>query len=178
MGYWYTEPGGTSLFAPLGVRNADGTDMRWGDGPADELCAGLTALIDRLRSETGRYPSVAEIDAQKRTAWEMRRALRAAAAAFRQDLGRPPSRWEIAAGLNFADAAIALEAAVTADLSPGDSVVLRTEGHQGVRAVVQSIDLGESDEGALEVLVAVRTEDGGELRLEPRHIEGNQQGPQ
>ena len=61
---------------------------------------------------------------------------------------------------------VELEAAVTADLSPGDSVVLRTEGHQGVCAVVQSIDLGESDEGALEVLVAVRTEDGGELRLE------------
>jgi hypothetical protein len=176
MGYWYTEPGGASLFGLPGASNPDGTNMRWGDGPADEMCAGMTALIGRLRSELGRYPSVAEIEAHKRTAWEMRRALRAAVAAFRQDLGRPPSRWEIDAGLNFTDAAIALEGAVTADLSPGDSVVVRAEGHQGTHAVIETIDLEDNAAGVLEVLVTVRTEDGGDLRLEPRHIEAIESG--
>lgn len=172
MGYWYTEPGGASMFAPAGILNADGSDMRWGDQPADELCAGLAALIERLRRELGRFPGIAEIEAQKRTAWEMRRALRAATAAFRQDLGRSPSRWEIEAGLNFADAAIALESALTAELAAGDTVVLTAPGLQGVDAVVQSIDLDDSDEGGLELWVRVRTGDGGEHRVEARHIHG------
>lgn len=170
MGYWYTEPGGASMFAPAGILNADGSDMRWGDQPADELCAGLAALIERLRRELGRFPGIAEIEAQKRTAWEMRRALRAATAAFRQDLGRPPSRWEIEAGLNFADTAIALEAAVSADLSVGDHVLLSAPGQEGVSAAVVSIEWSDDDLGAAEVLVAVQAQDGGEHLLEPRYI--------
>lgn len=171
MGYWFTEPGGVSMFAPAGILNADGSDMRWGDPPADELCAGLAALIERLRTELGRYPSIAEIEAQKRTAWEMRRALRAAAAAFRRDLGRPPSRWEIGAGLVFADTAHALESALTAELSVGDTVIVDVPEHPGARAVVRSIDVDDDGDGNLEVWVRVRTAGGGEHQVEPRHIQ-------
>ncbi len=170
MGYWYTEPGGASMFTPVASINADGTDMRWGDGPGDELCAGLAALIARLRTELDRYPSIAEINAQKRTAWEMRRALRAAATVFREDLGRPPTRWEVEAGLNFADTAIALEAAVSADISVGDTVLLSAPGQEYLSAAVVSIEWSDDGPGAIEVLVAVRTLDGCEHRLEPRYI--------
>ena len=171
MGYWYTEPGGASMFAPAGIVNADGSDMRWGDPPADELCAGLAALIDRLRRELGRFPSIAEIEAQKRTAWEMRRALSAARTAFLRDLGRAPSRWEIGAGLLFADTAHALESALTAELSAGDTVILDAPEHPGARAVVQSVDVDDDADGNLEVWVRVRTADGGEHQVEPRHIQ-------
>lgn len=178
MGYWYTEPGGASMFAPVGTVNADGTDMRWGDGPSDELCAGLDALITRLRAELNRYPSIAEVNAQKRTAWEMRRALRAAATMFREDLGRPPSRGEVEAGLNFTDTAIALQAAVSADISAGDIVGLSAPGHEGAHAVVEDIDLGDDPSGSLEVLVAVRTADGRQHLLEPRYVQLAESHPQ
>ena len=178
MGYWYTQPGGASMFAPLGAHNPDGTAMRWGDGPSDELCAGMAALIERLRRELGRYPSIAEIDAQKTTAWEMRRALRDAAKAFRDDLGRPPTPGEIQAGLDFAAAAFALDSVVSDDISAGDTVLLCAPGRDGASGVVESIELCDGDRGAIEVLVAVRTPDGGNHLLERRYIRVAEGGTQ
>jgi hypothetical protein len=53
---------------------------------------------------------------------------------------------------------------------------VRAEGHQGTHAVIETIDLEDNAAGVLEVLVTVRTEDGGDLRLEPRHIEAIESG--
>jgi hypothetical protein len=170
MGYWYTAPGGESLFLPVGASNPDGTQMRWGDAPSDEIDHGLHALIDRLRRELGRFPSIAEIDNQRTTAWEMRRALRDAIRAFRSDLGRPPTAGEIQAGLDFAATAIVLEGVVREDIEVGDVVNVDVPGCGAMAGPVEAIDLHEDDFGNLDVVVAVRTQDGCLRTLEPCSI--------
>jgi hypothetical protein len=110
MGYWSTSLEGHSL-QMFGDLNPDGSEMIWGDSPADALSAGLSRLIQRMHTELGRYPTVAELDAVKTTAPEMVEAITEAEAVFTADVGRPPTPGEITAGLAFADSEIALESA-------------------------------------------------------------------
>lgn len=57
MGYWATSLSGGSLQF-VGDPNPDGTEMLWGDAPADRIDAGLDALIRRLAADLGRHPTV------------------------------------------------------------------------------------------------------------------------
>jgi hypothetical protein len=108
MGYWATSLQGDSLQV-FGDLNPDGSEMVWGDSPADALSAGMSQLIQRMQRDMGRSPTVNEIDAVKTTAPEMVEAITEAAEMFTADIGRPPTSGEIDAGLAFADSKVALE---------------------------------------------------------------------
>lgn len=114
MGYWATSLQGDSLQV-FGDLNPDGSEMVWGDSPADALSAGMSQLIQRMHTELGRYPTAAELDAVKTTAPEMVEAITEAAEIFTTDVGRTPTSGEIAAGLAFSDSEIALESARESD---------------------------------------------------------------
>lgn len=121
MGYWGTTLTGLSLQL-FGDLNPDGGEMLWGDAPADDLGDGLDKLITRLKTDLGRWPTVDEVDAVKATAPEMIEAIAAATATFTNDIGRPPTDGEIAAGLAFADTGISLDCAMRSDITVGDTV--------------------------------------------------------
>lgn len=121
MGYWATSLSGASLQI-VGDLNPDGSEMLWGDAPADRIDAGMNRLIIRLRAELGRFPTVAELDAVKSTAPEMVEAIEAAGTVFAQDVGRHATDGEIAAGLLFANTEIGLDAAIRDDIRVGDRV--------------------------------------------------------
>jgi hypothetical protein len=108
MGYWATSLQGDSLQV-FGDLNPDGSEMVWGDSPADALSAGMSQLIQRMQRNLGRAPTINEIDAVKTTAAEMVEAITEATEIFTADIGRPPTSGEITAGLAFADSEIALE---------------------------------------------------------------------
>lgn len=128
MGYWGTSATGESF--AYGT-NPDGSEMLWGDAPADAIDAGLDRLIIRLREELGRFPTVAEVDAVKATAPEMVKAIATASASFTDDIGRSPTDGEITAGLAFSDTGISVDEAQRRDIAVGDTVswaVMRTVG--------------------------------------------------
>jgi len=121
MGYWSTSLDGASLQL-YGDLNPDGSEMLWGDAPADRIDSGIDSLIGRLRDELGRFPSVEEVDAVKDSAPEMLDAIAAAREVFAQDVEREMSDGELAAGLLFADTALALDFAIRRDIQIGDSI--------------------------------------------------------
>lgn len=128
MGYWGTSRSGESFAAGV---NDDGSEMLWGDAPADALDEGIVRLVTRLRLDLGRFPTVEEVDAVKATAPEMVAAIVEASKAFRRDIERDPSDAEIAAGLAFSDTEISLDSIVRADVVVGDSItwaVMRDNG--------------------------------------------------
>lgn len=108
MGYWKTSLQGDSLQV-FGDLNPDGSEMVWGDSPADAIAAGLSRMIRRMQRDLGRAPTIDEIDEVKTAAAEMIEAITEAAEIFTADIGRPPTSGEIAAGLAFADSKTALE---------------------------------------------------------------------
>ncbi len=125
MGYWNTSRDGTSFAEG---RNADGSEMLWGDAPADAIGDGMDALVKRLRKELGRYPSVEEIDSLKfgdavhHVAPEIVKAIRRAEKVFREDIGREMTLAELTAGLRFSDTSLHLEMTQERDYAPGDLV--------------------------------------------------------
>lgn len=121
MGYWATSLTGASL-QTFGDLNPDGSEMLWGDAPADRIDDGLHKLILRLRDELGRFPTVAEVDAVKATAPEMTEAIAEAILVFHDDIERQPTDGEINAGLAFADTGISLDSAMRADIHVGDKI--------------------------------------------------------
>lgn len=130
MGYWGTSLEGASLQL-FGDLNPDGGEMLWGDAPADCIDNGLDKLINRLTAELGRYPSIAEVDAVKATAPEMLEAVEHASIVFQQDIERPVTDGEIAAGLAFSDTEISLDCFIRRDIHVGDTVrwaVMRSNG--------------------------------------------------
>jgi hypothetical protein len=107
MGYWSTNAAGNS-FAD------DGSEMLWGDSPADDIDTGMNKLIERLYAETGDMPTVAELDRHKfgegcAQAPEITEAIAVAKKSFRQGVGRYPTDEEILAGLRFSDSKITLD---------------------------------------------------------------------
>lgn len=121
MGYWATSLTGASL-QNFGDLNPDGSEMLWGDAPADRIDDGLHKLIIRLRDDLGRFPTVAEVDAVKATAPEMTKAIADAILVFHDDIERQPTDGEITAGLAFADTEISLDSAMRADIRVGDKI--------------------------------------------------------
>lgn len=121
MGYWATSLAGASLQL-VGDLNPDGSEMLWGDAPADCIGGGVHKLITRLRGELGRFPTAAEVDAVKATAPEMTEAIAEAILVFTDDIGRQPTDGEIAAGLEFSDTEIALDSDMRADITVGDVI--------------------------------------------------------
>ena len=105
MGYWNTTAAGDSL-------QPHDTGMLWGDAPADALDSAMEALITRLHSELGRWPTIEEVDSGKfgnPQHPEITRALQEATEVFAADVGRMPTVEELTAGLRFADTRIALK---------------------------------------------------------------------
>lgn len=130
MGYWATSLSGASLQL-VGDLNPDGSEMLWGDAPADAIDGGLDRLIHRLRADLGRWPTVDEVDAVKRTAPEMVEAVAAARRVFTEDVEREPTDGEIEAGLAFSDTGLSLDSVLRADIAVGDTVrwaVMRNVG--------------------------------------------------
>lgn len=130
MGYWATSLEGHSLQL-VGDLNPDGSEMLWGDAPADRIDAGLHALIVRLKGDLGRHPTVAEVDAARAAAPEMADAVAGAREVFARDTGRPATDGEVAAGLAFADTGIVLDSFLRSDIAVGDRVrwaVMRPAG--------------------------------------------------
>lgn len=121
MGYWATTLTGLSLQL-VGDLNPDGSEMLWGDSPADAIGAGIDNLIKRLKDELGRYPTLEEVDAARPDAPEMIAAIAKATAEFTEDIGRPPTEGEIAAGLAFSDTEISLDSIMRSDIGVGDTV--------------------------------------------------------
>ena len=130
MGYWSTSLSGASLQL-FGDVNPDGSEMLWGDAPADQIDTGVDNLITRLRIDLDRFPTVAEIDAVKATAPEMIAAIAEARKVFAEDIERDATDGEIAAGLAFADTEISLDSAMRRDIVVGDPItwaVMRSAG--------------------------------------------------
>lgn len=121
MGYWATSITGRSLQI-FGDLNPDGTEMLWGDGPADILHEGAVSLITRLRAELGRFPAIEEVDQVKLESPEMTDAIRRASDRFAQDIGRPPTSGEITAGMIFVDLESQLENLMRRDIVVGDRI--------------------------------------------------------
>lgn len=121
MGYWASSMTGASLQL-VGDLNPDGTEMLWGDAPADKLDAGLDELIRRLRVDLGRFPTVDEIEAVKATAPEMVEAIAKARKVFAADIEREATDGEVAAGLAFSDTRISLDSVMRADIVAGDVI--------------------------------------------------------
>ena len=119
MGYWNTSATGESFASGT---NPDGSEMLWGDSPADAIDSGIDRLIARLNIELGRPPTVAEIDAVKAAAPEMVAAIAEAIVVFCDDLGRQPTDGEIKAGLAFCDTATSLDSAMRRTISIGDTI--------------------------------------------------------
>lgn len=116
MGYWATSATGESFVE--GDTNPDGTQMLWGDAPADAIDDGVHALIERMHRELGRYPTVEEVDAARSEAPEMLAAIEKAREVFNRDAaedtpeGEEPlamTDQELAAGLAFSNTKIALD---------------------------------------------------------------------
>lgn len=130
MGYWATSLSGASLQF-VGDLNPDGSEMLWGDAPADMIGDGLERLILRLRDELGRWPGAAEVDAARPGAPEMAEAVGRAREVFEGDVGRPATDGEVAAGLAFSDTGVVLDSMVRSDIRVGDRVrwaVMRDAG--------------------------------------------------
>lgn len=121
MGYWAASLSGESLQL-FGDVNPDGSEMLWGDAPADRIDTGVDNLITRLRLDLDRWPTAAEIDAVKDTAPEMVAAIAEAREVFAQDIERDATDGEVAAGLAFADTEIALDSAMRRDIVVGDPI--------------------------------------------------------
>jgi len=121
MGYWATSLTGASLQL-FGDPNPDGSEMLWGDAPADCLDGGIERLIDRLHTDLGRWPTVAEVDAVKADSPEMVAAIAKAKQVFEADIERPATDGEIAAGLDFTDTGISLDSAMRRDIGVGDTI--------------------------------------------------------
>lgn len=147
MGYWGTSSTGDSL-RPNGDRNPDGSEMLWGDSPADRIDSGVSDLITRLRLDLGRFPTVAEVDAAFGDSAEIADAVAGAREAFARDIGREATDGEVAAGLAFSDTEIALDSALRADITVGDTIrwalfrdsVFYSEVDRTVDAAVESIE--------------------------------------
>jgi hypothetical protein len=147
MGYWGTSATGDSL-RPEGDRNPDGTEMLWGDSPADRIDHGVSGLITRLRIDLGRFPTVAEVDAAFDDSAEIADAVAEAREAFARDVGREATDGEVAAGLAFSDTGTALDFALRADITVGDTirwalfrdVGFHSEVDRTVDAAVESIE--------------------------------------
>ena len=147
MGYWSTSLTGASL-QQIGDLNPDGSEMLWGDAPADRLDDGIEKLILRLQADLGRSPTVGEVDAEKATAPEMIEAIAKARKVFAEDIEREATDGEIAAGLAFSDTGISLESVMRRDIVVGDTIrwaVMRdcgffTEIDNTAEAVVESIE--------------------------------------
>jgi len=121
MGYWSTSLSGASLQL-FGDVNPDGSEMLWGDAPADRIDEGVSNLITRLRIDLGRFPTVAEVDAARDDSPEMDTAIAKAREVFAQDIERPATDGEIAAGLAFADTEISLDSEMRRDIVVGDPI--------------------------------------------------------
>lgn len=121
MGYWATSMTGASLQL-VGDLNPDGSEMLWGDAPADCIDGGLHNLITRMHADLGRFPTVAEVDAARPDAPEMLAAIEKAKKVFAEDIERPATDGEIAAGLAFSDTEIALDSDMRADITVGDVI--------------------------------------------------------
>jgi len=147
MGYWGTSADGGSL-RPDGDRNPDGSEMLWGDAPADRIDEGVSGLITRLRLDLGRFPTLAEVRVARDDSAEIDDAIARAREVFARDVGREATIGEVAAGLAFSDTEIALDSAVRADITVGDTVrwaLFRESGpyheiDRVVDAVVESIE--------------------------------------
>jgi hypothetical protein len=147
MGYWGTSATGGSL-RPDGDRNPDGSEMLWGDSPADRIDSGVSDLITRLRLDLGRFPTVVEVDAAFGDSTEIADAVAGAREAFARDIGREATDGEVAAGLAFSDTEIALDSALRADITVGDTIrwalfrdsVFYSEVDRTVDATVESIE--------------------------------------
>lgn len=182
MGYWRTNTAGDSLLLVADL-NPDGTEMIFGDAPADALVSGLHALINRLNTDRGRLPTLAEVDALKTTAPEMRSAIDEAREVFREDIGRVPSNAEIAAGLQFIDTATTLDEIARAQIVVGDVVrfalwrVVDTSGTQEIDRFVDGVvEFSDSvildvPDGHRQVTLDVRAADG-----DLHHIEAPRAG--
>lgn len=121
MGYWSTSLSGASLQL-FGDVNPDGSEMLWGDAPADRIDEGVSNLITRLRLDLDRWPTVAEIEAVKSTAPEMITAIAKARKVFAEDIERDATDGEVAAGLAFSDTEIALDSEMRRDIVVGDPI--------------------------------------------------------
>lgn len=121
MGYWATSLTGMSLQL-IGDLNPDGSEMLWGDAPADAIDGGISKLIGRLRADLGRFPTVDEVNAIKATAPEMIEAIAAARKVFTEDIEREPTDGEIAAGLAFCDTEISLDYEQRKNIVVGDTI--------------------------------------------------------
>lgn len=119
MGYWNTSPTGQSF--ARGV-NEDGSEMLWGDAPADRIDEGVHAVITRLRLDLGRFPTLGELDEARVDAPEMAEAVAKARKVFAEDIEREATDAEVAAGLRFSDSGIALDSEIRADIKPGDVI--------------------------------------------------------
>lgn len=147
MGYWGTSATGDSL-RPEGDRNPDGSEMLWGDDPADRIDEGVRDLITRLRLELGRFPTLAEARGARDDSPEIAAAVAEAREVFARDVGREATVGEVAAGLAFSDTEVALDLAVRADVTVGDTIrwalfrdsVFYSEVDRTVDAVVESIE--------------------------------------
>lgn len=118
MGYWGVTADSSSLFTAV----HEDTEYLWGDGPADCLDDGLTALISRLHDSLGRWPTVDEVEAVKATAPEMLTAIAKARDVFRADLDREMTDVELQAGLRFCDTEIGLDSEQRSTFGVGDRV--------------------------------------------------------
>ena len=58
MGYWNTSPTGESFAEGT---NPDGSEMLWGDAPADHIDDALVKVIAAFRADLGRAPTVEEL---------------------------------------------------------------------------------------------------------------------
>ena len=104
----------------------DGTAMLWGYPAAVMIEAGIQLLIARLHTESGHYPSSAEIREHiygRTAAPEITDAIIYAAKVFRQDVGRYPTPTEVLAGLLLVDTEAALLSYVANDIRVGDRVM-------------------------------------------------------
>lgn len=173
MGYWRTNSVGDSLLL-VGDLNPDGTEMMFGDAPADALAAGLHNLIGRLRAELGRFPTLSEVDQIKASAPEMLAAIAEATEVFRQDIGRGLTPAEITAGLAFIDTAITLDEIERAEINVGDVVrfaLWRVTGSAAGREMDRFVDgVVEFSSGEFpQVMLDVRAADGELHHLEASH---------
>jgi hypothetical protein len=121
MGYWATSLSGESLQL-FGDVNPDGSEMLWGDSPADRIDEGVHNLITRLRLDLGRFPTVAEVREARDESPEIADAIVKAREVFAQDIERPATEGEVAAGLAFCDTEIALDAEMRRDVIVGDTI--------------------------------------------------------
>ena len=142
MGYWAASPHGTSLQL-VGGRNPDGSEMLWGDAPADYIDDGIHKLIDRLKGDLGRFPSVAELDAARPDAPEMLKAVAKAKKVFARDIEREATDGEIAAGLAFSDSEIALDSEIRADINVGDTISFALWRDTGFCREIDKVVAGE-----------------------------------